>query len=212
MNPVGELILVIDAGTTSTRAMVFDRAGDMRAVAQRQLQQHYPRPGWVEHDAGEIWTAALACVRQVVTQVGGADRLGGIGARPIVIERQRRTADDRRAGSAFQRGGGGRVIAMRMGAADRHDLGIADSGNQRRKVFRFVRAGIYHGDLCTSADDIGLRAGIRKRRRIARQHPPHQRIDGFGERVGAILGFSVHHGDMGAWPGRVESCPARNSL
>ena len=100
MNPVGELILVIDAGTTSTRAMVFDRAGDMRAVAQRQLQQHYPRPGWVEHDSGEIWTAALACVRQVVTQVGGADRLGGIG---ITNQRETVVAWDKQTGLPLTR-------------------------------------------------------------------------------------------------------------
>ena len=60
MNPPGELILVLDAGTTSTRALAFDSAGACRAVAQQPLTQHYPRAGWVEHDAGEIWQATLA--------------------------------------------------------------------------------------------------------------------------------------------------------
>ena len=79
MNPVGELILVLDAGTTSTRALAFDRNGACRAVAQQALTQHYPRPGWVEHDANEIWASTLTCAREVVTQSGGADRFAGIG-------------------------------------------------------------------------------------------------------------------------------------
>ncbi len=79
MNPPGELILVLDAGTTSTRAMVFDRAGGLRAVAQQDLAQHYPLPGWVEHDAEEIWRSTLACARDVVTQAGGADRIACLG-------------------------------------------------------------------------------------------------------------------------------------
>lgn len=79
MNQLGALILVLDAGTTSTRAMVFDRNGAMRAVEQRELTQHYPHPGWVEHDAVEIWESTLACARSVVTQSGGADRFACIG-------------------------------------------------------------------------------------------------------------------------------------
>ncbi len=79
MNPTGELILVLDAGTTSTRAMVFDRAGGLRALAQKALTQHYPQPGWVEHDADEIWRETLACARDVVTQAGGADRIAALG-------------------------------------------------------------------------------------------------------------------------------------
>ncbi len=79
MNPLGELILVLDAGTTSTRAMVFGRDGSLRAQAQRELTQHYPRPGWVEHDADEIWRETLACARQVVTEAGGADRIACLG-------------------------------------------------------------------------------------------------------------------------------------
>jgi glycerol kinase len=79
MNPTGELILVLDAGTTSTRAMVFDRAGGLRAVAQKAITQHYPQPGWVEHDADEIWLETLACAREVVIQAGGADRIAALG-------------------------------------------------------------------------------------------------------------------------------------
>jgi glycerol kinase len=95
MNPLGELILVLDAGTTSTRAMVFDRQGALRAVAQAPLEQHYPQPGWVEHDAGEIWDKTLACARDVVVQAGGADRIGCLG---ITNQRETVVAWDRVSG------------------------------------------------------------------------------------------------------------------
>src|SRR3546814_13428 len=49
------LILVLDEGTTSTRAILYAPDGTTHGVAQRELTQHYPRPGWVEHDADEIW-------------------------------------------------------------------------------------------------------------------------------------------------------------
>ncbi|TCM19803.1 glycerol kinase [Novosphingobium sp. PhB165] len=75
----GELILVIDAGTTSNRAMVFALDGSVRATAQRPLTQHYPQPGWVEHDASEIWQSVLACARHAVSQVGGAARIAAVG-------------------------------------------------------------------------------------------------------------------------------------
>ncbi len=79
MNPNGDQIMVLDAGTTSTRAMLFGPGGDLRGVAQQELTQHYPQAGWVEHDAREIWTKTLACARKVVTQAGGANRIAAIG-------------------------------------------------------------------------------------------------------------------------------------
>ncbi|HMC09750.1 MAG TPA: FGGY family carbohydrate kinase, partial [Pirellulaceae bacterium] len=48
-------VLAIDQGTTSTRAVVYDAAGRSLASVSQELTQHYPRPGWVEHDAEEIW-------------------------------------------------------------------------------------------------------------------------------------------------------------
>ncbi|MET0179720.1 MAG: FGGY family carbohydrate kinase, partial [Novosphingobium sp.] len=74
-----DLILVFDAGTTSTRAMAFGRDGALSGVAQRALEQYYPQPGWVEHDAHEIWTSTLACAQEVVTAAGGAARFAGLG-------------------------------------------------------------------------------------------------------------------------------------
>ena len=76
---MGDTILVIDAGTTSTRAMLFAASGECLGSEQRELAQHYPRPGWVEHDAEEIWQSSLACARAMVEQAGGAERIAGIG-------------------------------------------------------------------------------------------------------------------------------------
>src|SRR5260370_2420537 len=53
-------ILAIDQGTTSTRAILFDAAGQARSTAQIELSQHYPQPGWVEHHPEEIWRSLLA--------------------------------------------------------------------------------------------------------------------------------------------------------
>jgi glycerol kinase len=59
-------VLAIDQGTTSTRAVVYDRAGRAAGSAQQELTQHYPRPGWVEHDPGEIWRSVAAVVPQAL--------------------------------------------------------------------------------------------------------------------------------------------------
>jgi glycerol kinase len=61
-----DYMLSIDQGTTSSRAVVFDRAGQVVAMAQREFTQHFPRPGWVEHDATEIWQTQLAVLRDVL--------------------------------------------------------------------------------------------------------------------------------------------------
>src|SRR5690606_21648719 len=85
------LILAIDQGTTSTRAVAFETApeGGLRpgAVSQIELEQHFPRPGWVEHDAAEIWNATLRACREVIREAGGVERFAAIG-----ITNQRETA------------------------------------------------------------------------------------------------------------------------
>src|SRR3546814_16351488 len=85
---VGEHIQVIDEGTTSTRAMLFDLAGKCLATSQRELTQYYPEPGHVEHDAGEIWAQTLACAQALVERAGGAGRVEALG-----IATQGRTSD-----------------------------------------------------------------------------------------------------------------------
>ena len=58
-------MLAIDQGTTSSRAILFDEAGQTVAMAQREFRQIFPQPGWVEHDAREIWSSQLAVTREV---------------------------------------------------------------------------------------------------------------------------------------------------
>ena len=65
------LILAIDQGTTSSRAMVFDAHGAPRAVAQKELTQIYPADGWVEHDPEEIWSSTVQVCREVLEKVAG---------------------------------------------------------------------------------------------------------------------------------------------
>src|SRR5438105_2657399 len=63
-------ILALDQGTTSSRAIVFDRAGKIRAVAQREFTQIYPRPGLVEHDPMEIWATQSGVMAEVLVKAG----------------------------------------------------------------------------------------------------------------------------------------------
>lgn len=95
---MGEKILVLDAGTTSTRAMVFSRDGRMERMAQAELTQHYPKPGWVEHDAAEIWDKTLSCMIEAV----GEDA-GSIIAIGITNQRETVVAWDRNSGEPLAR-------------------------------------------------------------------------------------------------------------
>lgn len=83
----GRPILVIDAGTTSTRALLFGPDGAVLNQVGNPLTQSYPRPGWVEHDAAEIRDRSLAAAREVVGHAGGAERIAAIG-----LTNQRETA------------------------------------------------------------------------------------------------------------------------
>ncbi len=90
------LLLVLDEGTTSTRAMLYSADGTRHGVAQANLTQYYPQPGWVEHDAEEIWRLTLGCAREMVVLAGGAERIAGIG---ITNQRETVVAWDRRSGA-----------------------------------------------------------------------------------------------------------------
>jgi len=88
------LILVIDEGTTSTRAMLFGEDGACLGCEQRELTQSYPRSGWVEHDAEQIWRESLACARAVVEAGGGAGKVAALGItnqRETIVFWSRRT-------------------------------------------------------------------------------------------------------------------------
>jgi glycerol kinase len=61
-------VLALDQGTTSSRAIVFDHDGSIRAVAQREFTQIYPRPGWVEHDPAEIWATQSSVLAEALAK------------------------------------------------------------------------------------------------------------------------------------------------
>ena len=76
----GEYILAIDQGTTSSRAIVFNHDSATVGEAQQEFTQHYPQPGWVEHDAGEIWDVTLGVVRRALEDAGvSPESIAGIG-------------------------------------------------------------------------------------------------------------------------------------
>ncbi len=80
-------VLALDQGTTSSRAIVFDRAGHAVAMAQQEFRQIFPQPGWVEHDANEIWASQRAVALAALNQLGAA----GAGELSIGITNQRET-------------------------------------------------------------------------------------------------------------------------
>ena len=104
-------ILALDQGTTSSRALVFDADGKLCGQAQREFAQHFPQPGWVEHDAMEIWQTQLATAREAIHNAGIAvndiaaigisnqrettvlwDRSTGLPVAPAIVWQDRRTA------------------------------------------------------------------------------------------------------------------------
>ena len=97
---MSDYILVLDEGTTSTRAMLFGIDGKLHHVAQQELEQHYPQPGWVEHDAAEIWDKTLHCAREVARKAGGAERISCIG---ITNQRETVVAWDKTTGEPLCR-------------------------------------------------------------------------------------------------------------
>ena len=73
-------IIALDQGTTSSRAIVFDKAQNILGIAQKEFTQYYPQPGWVEHDAAEIWAGIAAVTAEAVAECGiAADEIAGIG-------------------------------------------------------------------------------------------------------------------------------------
>ena len=105
-------ILALDQGTTSSRAIIFDQAGQVRAIAQKEFQQFFPRSGWVEHDANEIWATQMGVVHNAIAQLGITandiaaigitnqrettviwDRVTGQPIHPAIVWQDRRTAD-----------------------------------------------------------------------------------------------------------------------
>jgi glycerol kinase len=94
-------VVAIDAGTTGVRALVVDEQAAVVDVAYRELTQYYPRPGWVEHDADEIWDAVAATLAEVATRLSGAGRT--VAAIGITNQRETLVAFDRGTGRPLHR-------------------------------------------------------------------------------------------------------------
>ncbi len=73
-------ILALDQGTTSSRSMVFDKQGNIISVAQKEFKQIFPQPGWVEHDAEEIWSTQFGTMAEAVAKADiNMKQIAGIG-------------------------------------------------------------------------------------------------------------------------------------
>ena len=85
---MGKYIMALDAGTTSNRCILFDEAGNICSMAQKEFRQFFPNPGWVEHDANEIWSTQLGVAVEAMSMINAkAADIAAIG-----ITNQRETA------------------------------------------------------------------------------------------------------------------------
>jgi glycerol kinase len=98
---MSDYVLAIDQGTTSSRAILFDRACNIVAVAQQEFKQHFPRSGWVEHEPEDIWTSTLAVCREAVEKAGAGPK--DIAAIGITNQRETVVVWDRETGKAIHR-------------------------------------------------------------------------------------------------------------
>ncbi len=111
---MGRFVMALDQGTTSSRAILFDAEGRIAALDQREFPQHFRRPGWVEHDADEIWDSQLAAARGALEKAGA--RAADVVAVGITNQRETAVVWDRETGRADPPG---HRVAV---AADRADL------------------------------------------------------------------------------------------
>ena len=88
-------VMALDAGTTSNRCILFNEKGEIKSLAQKEFTQYFPKPGWVEHDANEIWSTQLGVAVEAMSKIGvEAEDIAAIG-----ITNQRETVvvwDNRR--------------------------------------------------------------------------------------------------------------------
>jgi glycerol kinase len=94
-------ILALDQGTTSSRSVLFDHAGSIVAMAQQEFAQHFPQPGWVEHDPEQLWQSQAATIREVMTHAGA--RYSELAAVGITNQRETTLLWDRISGQPLAR-------------------------------------------------------------------------------------------------------------
>ena len=154
-------VVAVDAGTTGVRAVAVDEAGRVCDLAYRELTQHFPRPGWVEHDPSEIWTAVMETLAEVGARMAdGGDTVAALG---VTNQRETVVAFDRESGRPLHRAivwqdrrtaplcielaGEGHLATVRA----RTGL-VLDPYFSATKVAWMLR----HADLALSPDDPGL--------------------------------------------------------
>ena len=94
---MAKYVMALDAGTTSNRCILFNEQGDMCSVAQKEFTQYFPKPGWVEHDADEIWSTQLEVAQQAMANINAtAAEIAAIG---ITNQRETVVVWDRKTGS-----------------------------------------------------------------------------------------------------------------
>ena len=120
-------ILALDQGTTSSRAIVFDHAGSIVAVAQKEFPQIFPKPGWVEHDPGEIWSTQAGVAAEALTRANV--RAADVAAIGITNQRETTVVWDRATGESIYN-----AIVWQ----DRRTAGICDR-LKARKLDRVIR-------------------------------------------------------------------------
>ena len=118
-------IAAIDQGTTSTRCMIFDHAGQVISLAQKEHKQIYPQPGWVEHDPLEIWERTQEVVRMAVGKSGAQP--GDIAAVGVTNQRETAVVWDRRTGKPFYNA----IVWQDTRTKDICDRLAADGGQDR---------------------------------------------------------------------------------
>jgi len=91
-----QYILALDQGTTSSRAIIFDKKGTIVSIAQKEFKQYFPQPGWVEHDANEIWSSQLGVATEAIVKAGlSVENIAAIG---ITNQRETTVVWDRNTG------------------------------------------------------------------------------------------------------------------
>jgi glycerol kinase len=113
-------VLAIDQGTTGTKVLIFDREGSVKSLAYSEFTQHYPKPGWVEHDAEEIWTVSHALISEALTKAG----VQPSEVRAIGITNQRET-------SVMWERGSGKPVGRAIVWQDRRTAFICDELKRR---------------------------------------------------------------------------------
>ena len=77
---MGKYVMALDQGTTSSRCILFDKEGGIRSVVQREFEQIFPKPGWVEHDPMEIWASQIGVATEAMSKIGASsEEIAAIG-------------------------------------------------------------------------------------------------------------------------------------